>query len=127
MRKVIVISGVGGLSLACGGLSPPCGPLAIEGNPCAIKRQCVIVGQADDCGLNGYECRDNTWRPMMTYCNPPPTPAVETCDHITPGEPCTTGASCSLSEPEACGLLGYSCVGEVWEADVEDCTLPALD
>lgn len=23
------------------------------------------------CGLNGYECRDGTWRAMHTFCNPP--------------------------------------------------------
>jgi len=124
-RRLITITGLGGLSLACGGsLSPPCGPLAVEGNPCVISRQCTIPGQAHDCGLNGYACEDGRWEGMYTYCNPPPQPAVVDCEDTREGDECADGDTCEVAEPEDCGIIGYHCIEGAWSAERMVCNPP---
>lgn len=39
-----------------------------EGTPCTAGDRCDVD---NGCGLNGFECRDGTWKALMTYCNPP--------------------------------------------------------
>jgi hypothetical protein len=94
-----------------------------------IERQCFIPGQADDCGLNGYECDDGEWRGLMTYCNPPPMEPEplalpETCAHIRAGAACTDGDSCTIDMPEECSVSGYRCLEGVWEEELPTCNPP---
>ncbi len=42
------------------------------GAACDTGRECFLRGREDECGLNGYRCRDGKWEEMMTFCNPPP-------------------------------------------------------
>lgn len=124
LTHLVTITGLGGLSLACGGAAPPCGPLASPGNSCIVERQCLIPGEATSCGLNGYECRDGEWRELMTYCNPPPMPAVVDCDTIDPDGACSSGDRCTVAAPEDCGIIGYTCTDGAWQPERETCNPP---
>lgn len=122
--RIVTISGLGGLSLACGGIpAPVCGPLAQEGNPCVIERQCLIPGQYDDCGLNGYECDDGRWRGLYTYCNPP-MPETTACEQVDLDAACNSGDICEVSAPEDCGIIGYDCVDGAWRPERMTCNPP---
>ncbi|MDG1478828.1 MAG: hypothetical protein P8R54_04520 [Myxococcota bacterium] len=78
LRAYVVVTGLGALNLACAGLTSRTDASCAEitsGSDCwPEERTCMIAGQEQDCGLNGYECTDGAWQEQMTFCNPPPQP-----------------------------------------------------
>lgn len=83
-KSVVVVTGLGSLSLACGGLTGDCETIQ-AGDSCLVPDQrCLLDGRETECGINGYECRDGKWRALMTRCNPPPPPEDELPPPKTP-------------------------------------------
>lgn len=77
-KRVVSITGMSALTLACGGLGAlvPCPSTdnITPGEPCLLERQtCLLGDQEMGCGLNGYRCRDGRWEDMVMHCNPPPS------------------------------------------------------
>lgn len=88
MRAVVVVTGLGGLNLACSGLLGGACEDTVMGSSCwPDGRSCMIEGQESNCGLNGFECEDGKWRDIMTYCNPPPLPSPAEPEETPPVPP----------------------------------------
>jgi hypothetical protein len=46
-----------------------------EDAPChalqaAFRSHCQAQGHPDECGLNGFDCKEGRWRGSFMYCNP---------------------------------------------------------
>ena len=100
-KRAVRVTGIASLGMACSlpFSDPPCPDPAStrSGDACSTEGQvCMIPGQEEACGQNGFRCEDGEWDSIDTFCNPPPpvgggadTGAVQDrrkhCDAPAPG------------------------------------------
>lgn len=73
--RLVVISGLGGMAMACAGLGePPCPDNIITDSACTVEAQTCEqdMPSNDPCDVRIHTCTDGTWERIPFPCNPPP-------------------------------------------------------